>query len=73
MQTLSDWLAHAERQHPKNIELGLDRVRQVAQRLGLEIVPLYLLGLTAVLFALYEATNSRWIGVQPARVPPREP
>jgi len=34
-QTLSDWLAHAERLHSKNIELGLDRVRQVAQRLGL--------------------------------------
>lgn len=35
MQTLSDWLAHAERLHTKNIELGLTRVRQVAQRLGL--------------------------------------
>ena len=35
MQTLSDWLAHAERLHTKNIELGLDRVRLVAQRLGL--------------------------------------
>jgi len=33
--TLHDWLAHAERQHTKNIELGLERVRQVAQRLGL--------------------------------------
>ena len=35
MNTLEDWLAHAERLHPKNIELGLDRVRAVAQRLGL--------------------------------------
>ncbi|SFL91138.1 bifunctional tetrahydrofolate synthase/dihydrofolate synthase [Variovorax sp. OV329] len=35
MQTLEDWLAHAERLHTKNIELGLDRVREVAQRLGL--------------------------------------
>ena len=35
MKTLSDWLAHAEQLHSKNIELGLDRVRQVAQRLGL--------------------------------------
>jgi dihydrofolate synthase/folylpolyglutamate synthase len=35
MKTLADWLAHAERLHPKNIELGLDRVRAVAQRLGL--------------------------------------
>ena len=33
--TLDDWLAHCERLHPKNIELGLDRVRAVAQRLGL--------------------------------------
>jgi dihydrofolate synthase/folylpolyglutamate synthase len=35
MKTLADWLAHAERLHPKNIELGLDRVRAVAVRLGL--------------------------------------
>ena len=35
MQTLSEWLAHAERLHTKNIELGLERVRLVAQRLGL--------------------------------------
>ena len=30
---------HAERLHPKNIELGLDRVRAVAERLGLLRVP----------------------------------
>ena len=35
MKTLADWLAHAERQHPKTIELGLERTRTVAQRLGL--------------------------------------
>jgi dihydrofolate synthase/folylpolyglutamate synthase len=35
MKTLNDWLAHAEHLHPKNIELGLDRVRAVAQRIGL--------------------------------------
>lgn len=35
MKSLADWLAHAERLHPKNIELGLDRVRAVAQKLGL--------------------------------------
>ncbi|MGJ7507225.1 bifunctional tetrahydrofolate synthase/dihydrofolate synthase [Variovorax sp. GT1P44] len=35
MKTLADWLSHAERLHPKNIELGLDRVRAVAQRLNL--------------------------------------
>ncbi|SCK60037.1 dihydrofolate synthase / folylpolyglutamate synthase [Variovorax sp. HW608] len=35
MKTLADWLAHAEHLHPKNIELGLDRVRAVAQKLGL--------------------------------------
>ncbi len=34
-QTLDEWLAHCERLHPKNIELGLDRVRAVAQRLGI--------------------------------------
>ena len=35
METLTDWLAHAERLHAKNIELGLERVRAVAQRLGI--------------------------------------
>jgi dihydrofolate synthase/folylpolyglutamate synthase len=35
MKTLADWLAHAEQQHPKTIELGLERIRAVAQRLGL--------------------------------------
>ena len=35
MNTLNDWLAHCERLHPQTIELGLDRVRIVAQRMGL--------------------------------------
>ncbi|MBL0420210.1 bifunctional tetrahydrofolate synthase/dihydrofolate synthase [Ramlibacter sp. AW1] len=35
MDTLQDWLAHCERLHPKTIALGLERVRQVAQRLAL--------------------------------------
>ncbi len=35
MHTLAAWLAHCERLHPKTIELGLDRVRAVAQRLQL--------------------------------------
>ncbi|WP_202843015.1 bifunctional tetrahydrofolate synthase/dihydrofolate synthase [Luteimonas saliphila] len=33
--TLSDWLAHIERQHPADTDLGLERVRRVAARLGL--------------------------------------
>ncbi len=37
MQTLNDWLAHCERLHPTTIELGLDRVRTVAQRMGLKL------------------------------------
>ena len=36
MNTLQDWLAHCERLHPKTIELGLDRVREVAQRMALD-------------------------------------
>jgi folylpolyglutamate synthase/dihydropteroate synthase len=32
---LADWLDYQERLHPRNIELGLDRVGKVAQRLGL--------------------------------------
>lgn len=33
--TLTQWLDHQQRQHPQTIELGLARVREVAQRLGL--------------------------------------
>ncbi len=35
MNTLSDWLAHCERLHPKNIDMGLERVRAVAERMDL--------------------------------------
>jgi dihydrofolate synthase/folylpolyglutamate synthase len=35
-RTLGDWLNHLESLHPKTIELGLDRVRTVKQRLGLD-------------------------------------
>ena len=35
MKTLNDWLDHCERLHPKNIDMGLDRVRVVAERLAL--------------------------------------
>lgn len=34
MRTLDEWLAYIERQHPRTIELGLERVRAVADRLG---------------------------------------
>ncbi len=34
MRTLSDWLAHCEQLHPKTIDLGLERVREVAARLN---------------------------------------
>ena len=34
MRTLDDWLAHCERLHPKTIELGLERVRAVWDRMG---------------------------------------
>jgi dihydrofolate synthase/folylpolyglutamate synthase len=33
--TLDDWLAHCERLHPKTIDMTLDRVATVKQRLGL--------------------------------------
>ena len=32
--TLADWLAHLETLHPKSIDLGLDRIRAVAQALS---------------------------------------
>lgn len=34
-QTLDGWLAHCERLHPKNIDMGLDRVKVVAQRMAI--------------------------------------
>ena len=33
---LKDWLAHAERLHPKTIDMGLARVKTVADRMGLK-------------------------------------
>ena len=35
-RTLAEWLEYIERQHPKSIDMGLDRVREVAQRMGLQ-------------------------------------
>lgn len=35
MRDLQDWLAYIERQHPRSMELGLGRVRQVASRMAL--------------------------------------
>ena len=35
MKTLQEWLDFCERLHPVTIDMGLDRVRQVAERLGL--------------------------------------
>ncbi len=35
MRSLADWLERQERSHPSAIDLGLVRVREVAQRLGL--------------------------------------
>ena len=35
MDTLQDWLAHCERLHPTTIDMGLDRVREVARRMDL--------------------------------------
>ncbi|MGH8819839.1 MAG: bifunctional tetrahydrofolate synthase/dihydrofolate synthase [Rhodoferax sp.] len=35
MDTLQDWLAHCERLHPKTIDMGLERVREVAERMAI--------------------------------------
>jgi dihydrofolate synthase/folylpolyglutamate synthase len=35
MHNLQDWLAHCEQLHPLTIDMGLDRVREVAQRMRL--------------------------------------
>ena len=34
--TLSEWLAHCEQLHPKNIDMGLERVRTVADRMHIK-------------------------------------
>ena len=34
--TLADWLAHAERLHPKTIDMGLARAKTVAERMALK-------------------------------------
>ncbi|RPE77286.1 bifunctional tetrahydrofolate synthase/dihydrofolate synthase [Vulcaniibacterium tengchongense] len=34
-RTLADWLAYIERLHPQSIDMGLERIRAVALRLGL--------------------------------------
>jgi dihydrofolate synthase/folylpolyglutamate synthase len=34
-QTLDEWLAYCEQLHPKNIDMGLDRVKVVADRMGI--------------------------------------
>ena len=35
VRSLADWLRHAEQLHPQNIALGLDRVGEVAKRMGM--------------------------------------
>ena len=40
--TLPEWLAWQERLHPNKIDLGLDRIRRVLQRLGLEFPPYHI-------------------------------
>jgi len=35
-RTLPEWLAYIEQQHPKSIDMGLERVRDVAARMGLK-------------------------------------
>ncbi|MDD2546476.1 MAG: bifunctional tetrahydrofolate synthase/dihydrofolate synthase [Burkholderiaceae bacterium] len=35
LNTLEDWLHHCEQLHPRGIDMGLDRVREVAQRMAL--------------------------------------
>jgi dihydrofolate synthase / folylpolyglutamate synthase len=37
VRTLAEWLAFIERQHPKSIALGLERVAQVYQRMRVEL------------------------------------
>ena len=36
LSTLEEWLAHCERVHPTTIDMGLERVRTVAQRMAIQ-------------------------------------
>lgn len=67
-RTLADWLAWLEQQHPKAIDLGLDRVGEVADRLGVRNLgcPVITVGGTngkgstvATLVSLYRAAGRR--------------
>ncbi|MGH8494161.1 MAG: bifunctional tetrahydrofolate synthase/dihydrofolate synthase [Moraxellaceae bacterium] len=67
-QTLADWLAWLEVQHPKSIDMGLERAGQVADRLGLRQLgcPVITVGGTngkgstvATLVSIYRAANLR--------------
>jgi dihydrofolate synthase/folylpolyglutamate synthase len=35
MESLNEWLAHCERLHPKQIDMGLERVQEMVARMGL--------------------------------------
>ncbi|MGH8082781.1 MAG: bifunctional tetrahydrofolate synthase/dihydrofolate synthase, partial [Lysobacter sp.] len=35
-RTLAEWLSYIERIHPKSIDMGLERIREVSKRLGLK-------------------------------------
>jgi dihydrofolate synthase/folylpolyglutamate synthase len=67
VKTLADWLAYIERQHPQAISLGLDRVRQVLERMKLRLqCPLITVGGTngkgstcAMLEAILRAGGTR--------------
>ncbi|MFM2483707.1 bifunctional tetrahydrofolate synthase/dihydrofolate synthase [Celerinatantimonas yamalensis] len=39
-RSLSDWLSYLEHQHPVTIDLGLTRIRQVAQLMSLDTMPM---------------------------------
>jgi dihydrofolate synthase/folylpolyglutamate synthase len=44
-RSLEDWLTRLESRHPKSIELGLERGREVLQRLDLQLAcPVILVG-----------------------------
>ena len=51
IHTLEGWLAHCERLHPHNIDMGLERVRTVAQRMGLQM------GCTVITVSFSSATG----------------
>ena len=68
IHTLEGWLRHCEQLHPRNIDMGLDRVREVARRMALRfdcpVITVAGLQLGALIaFSIITETVFQWPGL----------